>query len=107
MSNKSRFLAHDGPHYGAYLMVKGKDPVVHGVKHSFYDANAAREEKADSGMLSAGLYLQNREKHQFVAEEVYFHPPHLTQVAGAWVPDIAQVIHHHPGTFMAKIMKGL
>ena len=118
VSDKCRVLAHDGPRFGAYLMVKGQDPVVFGAEHAFSAAENERFKKADGGMYKAGIYATWKERLNSVPEEIYFHPPHLTQIDGFMVNNTTtkllylagvdvQVVHHHPGLFMKKLMDGL
>ncbi len=118
VSNKHLVLAHDGSRYGAYLMVKGHDPVVFGAQHSFEAPDQVRFAQADEGMVTAGAYATLSERHHGVAEEVYFHPPRLTQIPGfmvhttttraLWLAGIdVEVIHHHPGLFMRALMDRL
>ncbi len=121
LSMKPMALPYDGmPAHGAYLMVKGEDPVVWGMKHSFSGRtiqetwSAADAQLKDRwvagyrGLLDQAAYAESAEKYRYNPSEVYFHPLYLTQIS-SWTPKIGKLkaLDHDPGSFRDKILSNL
>lgn len=108
LSNRGMTLPYDGnAQHGCYMMVKGEDPVVFEMKHSFRGKTIQETwAAADSqSILKQAKYAQAAEKHRSNYSEVYFHPKFLTQIS-SWTPKIGLLkgVDHDPGLFEDRII---
>lgn len=106
VTRRLQTLPFDGHWQGAYLMVKGEDPVVFSQKHAFhFHSVQERRRIADSdNMYKQATGAMHAEKYHSDPVDIYFHPHNLVQLSSK-VPKIGLIkgIDHHPGLFRDRV----
>lgn len=116
IAERRRSLPYDGEVlWGAYLMVRGRDPVSHNQKKAFLGANLrTRHDRADNSMAVFGILGKKsfaeraeRDERRF-SGDIYFHPKCLVVHPGIFGNvNFLQGLNHAPGLFRNQILKQL
>lgn len=114
IAEKRKFLPYDGETlWGAYLMVRGQDPVSHNQKHAFLGDNlSTRNKRADkrtaiTGILAKKSFAEGAERDEVrFSGDIYFHPKCLVVHPGIFGKlNFLQGLNHAPGLFRNQILK--